>query len=114
MENISQNPLPKKRGRPQKMSEAWWRAINSVESCHSSHRHRANAIYGARAHMVLKDDPRCAWRFQRYRSTIMDELGRVDDDQNLVAIARYLCEHQPTLRQALALIREYRLLSLPG
>jgi hypothetical protein len=47
------------------------------------------------------------------RHTILAELGRIDDEQEREAMALYLCEHKPTTRQAVALIRQYRLGTRP-
>jgi hypothetical protein len=112
MENISQN-TPQPRGRPRKAEAYWWDLATQSAGRHTSHRHRANYIYDMRACNVLRDDPRFAWLHTARCSTIMDELGRIDDDQNLAAMALYLCEHQPPTRQAVALIREFRLETRP-
>ena len=47
------------------------------------------------------------------RHTILAELGRIDDEQAREVMALYLCEHKPTTRQAVALIRQYRLGTRP-
>ena len=107
MENISQTPPPRQRGRPRKAAAAWWQTMDMFYQ-HTSHRLRANHIYGARALHVLGQDPRFTWLLGERRSTILNELGRVADDQNLRTIALYLCAHQPTTRQALALLRAFR------
>ena len=46
------------------------------------------------------------------RHTILAELGRIDDEQAREAMALYL-QHKPTTRQAVALIRQYRLGTRP-
>jgi hypothetical protein len=112
MENISEN-TPRPRGRPRKAEAYWWDLATQSAGRHTSHRHRANYIYGMRACHVLRDDPCFAWLHRARGTTIMDALGRIDDDQNLVAMALYLCEHQPPTRQAVALIREFRLEARP-
>jgi hypothetical protein len=112
MENISEN-TPRKRGRPRKASAITWQVVDQQEGRHTSYRHRANYIYGMRAINVLRDDPRFAWLHRARGTTLLDALGRIDDDQNLIAMALYLCEHQPSTRQAVALIREFRLDTRP-
>jgi hypothetical protein len=112
MENISQTSPPRKRGRPRKAAEAAWQIVDKVYP-HTSHRLRANHLYGMRAYRVLHDDPRFAWVMAARRDTILNELGRVSDDQNLRTIALDLCAHQPTTRQALARIRAFRQETLP-
>lgn len=43
-----------------------------------------------------------------YRRTILTELGRIDDDDELREVAAYLCEHKPSTREAIGIIRRYR------
>jgi hypothetical protein len=112
MENLSQN-TPRTRGRPRKAESYWWDLVTTMEGRHTSHRHRANYLYGIRATTVLGDDPRFAWLRRERRSTLMDELGRIDDDADLRTMALYLCEHQPSTRQGVALLRTCRLGALP-
>lgn len=113
MENFSLNTPARTRGRPRKESAAWWTAVDRMEGRHTSHRHRANSIYGAQAYTVLKDEPRCAWLREEGRGTIMNELGRIAYAPDIVAMALYLCEHRPSTRQAVAMIREFRLATRP-
>src|SRR5262249_50552009 len=112
MDNISQNTR-RSRGRPRKAEGSMWDLVTQIEGRHTSHRHRADFIYGVRAVQVLRDDPRCAWLLRARGTTITNALGRIDDDQNLIAMALYLCEYQPSTRQAVALIREFRLATRP-
>jgi hypothetical protein len=111
MENISENT--QRRGRPRRVPDSIWARINQLEGTHTSHRHRANAIYGARTLHVLGDDPQFAWLTADRRGTIVKELGRLYDDQDLIALALYLCKHRPSSRQAVALLRAYRLDTRP-
>jgi hypothetical protein len=121
MENISDNPPPKKRGRPRKAQPWEWALV--VNTSGKSHRHKAGAIYEARALSSVMDDPRFEWLWSdgatikqgkgHMRHTILTELGRIDDEEEREAMALYLCAHQPTTRQAVALIRQYRLGTRP-
>lgn len=119
MENISEKYAPK-RGRPRKAESLWWQLADRDKGQHASHRGKANAIYGYRALNVLglvgfpaDQDARFAWLDQERRATILDALGRIADDQDLRTMALYLCAERPTTRQALALIRQFRLQLLP-
>jgi hypothetical protein len=42
------------------------------------------------------------------KSTILVELGRIDDDNELIAVALKICELKPKTRDAIAMIRRYR------
>ena len=44
-----------------------------------------------------------------YRQTILQELGRIEDADNLKAVARQLCKLKPSAREAVAMIRHFRL-----
>ncbi len=44
---------------------------------------------------------------------ILSQLGRIDDDAHLVAVARRLCEFKPTPRQVVAMIRWLRKVQKP-
>jgi hypothetical protein len=122
MEKISQNPPRQHRGRPRKAQPWEWALV--VNTSGTSHRHKAGAIYEARALSSVRDDPRFAWLASdgatimqgkgHMRHTILTELGRIDDAQQREAMALYLCEHKPTTRQAVALIRQYRLGTRPA
>ena len=45
---------------------------------------------------------------QKYRKTILAELGRLDDRESIRAVARHLCEVKPSTAKAVALIRRAR------
>jgi hypothetical protein len=117
MEKISQNPPHTKRGRPRTIPE-WERQLNTDVSTRCSPRHLNNTVYETRAVAWVSDDPRFAWLCSdsatimrgegHMRRTILAELGRIDDAQDREAMALYLCEHQPTTRRAVTLIRQYR------
>jgi hypothetical protein len=112
MENISEN-TPRKHGRPRKASAITWQVVDQQEGRHTSYRHRANYIYGMRAIEVLGTDPQFAWLHGEQVSTIVDELGRIDDTDDLRLMARHLCTHQPSTREAVALIRRFRFEAFP-
>jgi hypothetical protein len=114
MENIS----AKKCGRPRT-----WVGHYREEAARSypqrSRRHLDNENYKIRAVALVADDPRFGWLMSdgptiragqgHMRHTILAELGRIDDPQAMEAMALYLCEHRPTTREAVVLMRAYRL-----
>jgi hypothetical protein len=82
---------------------------------------RQNLHYRIAAISVLKraDEPeRIAWLWDeaaimagtgRSQRTILQELGRIDDDDDLIAMARRIYELTPKTREAVGLIRRWRL-----
>lgn len=120
MEKISET-TPRKPGRPRKAQPWEWASVHNTHG--KSHRHKADAIYEARALSGILDDPRFEWLCSdgatirqgkgHMRHTILAELGRIADEQDREVLARSLCEHKPTTRQALALIRQHRLGTRP-
>ena len=95
MENISQKTSPP-RGRPRKAPDYMWDLATRMEGRHLAPAPGQLPLWGAPS--VLGDDPRFAWLKQPHRGTIGDELGRLDDDEDLRTMALYLCEHRPTTR----------------
>jgi hypothetical protein len=122
MEDISENPPRKTRGRPPKIAEWEWRISRQGDEPRSS-RHHYNHVYEARVVSWVMSDPRLEWLSSdsatlmqgkgHRRHTILAELGRIDNAHDREAMALYLCKHQPTTRQAVALIRQYRLGTRP-
>jgi ATP-dependent helicase YprA (DUF1998 family) len=43
------------------------------------------------------------------RWTILAELGRIEDDADLLAVARVVCDAKPKARNAVRMVREWRL-----
>jgi hypothetical protein len=121
-EKFSKNTPPRKRGRPPKLP-AWERALSRQGSEGKSARCRNNILYQTRVVSWAADDPRFEWLSSdsatilqgrgHMRSTILAELGRIEDEHDREALALYLCAHQPTARQAIALLRQYRLGTCP-
>jgi hypothetical protein len=119
MENISQKTV--RRGRPRKATDAEWSI--TVDRQGHSYRDKANYLYRIRAISHLYGDPRFAWLCNdsetimrgegHMRQTILGALGRIEDVDEMEAMALVLCEYQPTTRQALAMIRQFRLGTRP-
>ena len=84
-------------------------------------RQQDNCIYEARAmgqfmhdpaqrfHWLVSDQETVNQRKGTIRSTILSELGRIDDPDYREALALHLCATQPSTRRAVALIRKHRL-----
>ena len=108
-ETVSEKP---KRGRPSKFTKEerdWMRKLWFDRGPRSLNDHH----YGARAGALLMHDPRFRWLCDpeegRLRGTILAQLGRIEDDEDLREAALALCEHRPTTRVAVAALRRWRL-----
>jgi hypothetical protein len=112
-EMISETPP---RGRPSKLfySEEHRRQFAALYRETTSSRGLANKTYEVRSMSLLGfgADPRFHWlannTTQKYRQTILAELGRIDDDETLLTVATHLCEMKSTTAIAIAGIRRVR------
>ncbi len=66
----------------------------------------AKQVHRTRAAAVVEKDPACRWVADK--PEILYELGRIPSDHALLVIARRLCAGQPTIDEALELIRQHR------
>lgn len=76
-------------------------------------RHQLNRAYAAEAQAALSDGddpgPRYVWLFvPKYRTGILAELGRFDDDDEIRGWADVICERKPTTKSAIVAIRRAR------
>ena len=114
-ENVSEK---RKRGRPSSFAD--WEKSFAKSAGLDVHTDRglANICYQQRAIHVLLNDPKCLWLgvdekaimagTMQMRRTIMQELGRIADDDELRQVAAKICELKPTARAAVAMLRQYR------
>lgn len=117
-ENVSINRP--KRGRPYLLFDdandkrEWMKVNDDVRS----ERTVVNRVYYWHALSVLGDGPEFLWladaKASRFKHTILTELGRVDDDQELRDLARHLCEMQLNTSESVSFIRECRGVSKPA
>ena len=125
MENDSQNVETKKRrGRPRLKLftpevEAMYEACGVFDGVRTA-RTRQNVLYRQRAMDVLGvvRDERFKWLadFSKFdtdapnamKHSILAELGRIEDADKMRAVALQLCDMQPTAREAVQLIRNFR------
>jgi hypothetical protein len=116
-EDGSDNPGKRGRGRPRLFdcpeNAAALRMFPDVKT----RRGQMNKLYFLRALQVLDYAPDYAWLCPSQaevragvcmRVTIMAELGRIEDDDTLRAVAADLCEAKPTARQAVVMVRRFR------
>jgi hypothetical protein len=127
-ETVSENStVIRRRGRPRRFTDqtiAWLQDIHKPEK--RTTRHLQNFSYQARAQELIeplvKSSPELGWLYDHeaiwrgegtYRQTIMQALGRIDDDAVLIAVARRVCELKLRTRDAVALMRRVRKVQKP-
>ena len=98
----------KKRGRPKVASEIEQMVV-AVHGPHpgKSSRTKTNFLYQTRAMKVIMDDDRYEWLSAK--QTILYELGRIQDEDERKEVALELCQKQPKTKDAVAMLRRYRL-----
>jgi hypothetical protein len=118
-ENISEKQKSK-RGRP-RLLVGWKKELVKDCGIHTE-RGRQNTFYQARATGLLQNDPRFSWLangkaawntenpdYNPYKVGILQELGRIQDDNELREVALFLCDKKPSTREAISIIRRIRL-----
>ena len=113
MENISK----KKRGRPKLLDDSHLALVRYATDAKTT-RHQQNVHYSLRAIGMLSNDPRFKWLCDgkammkgaqhSYRPTILAELGRIENDDDLKAVALRICKLKPKVRDAVVMIRRFR------
>lgn len=115
METVSEN----RRGRPRVMppeTEAAYASLGLFADVHSE-RSKLNIYYRTRTLSIL-DGAEFSWLFDRkacqrgegkWKPTILSELGRIEDEEDMKAVARQICELKPKTKEAVTMIRRFRL-----
>ncbi len=98
-------------GRPQIAPQSFLELAQGVRPQIKSRRGLQNAVYALHTMATVVDEPDCQWLIEDVsgRDTIRAELGRLADKEDLIAIAKMVCAGKPKARDAVRLIREYRL-----
>ena len=114
----------RKRGRPRAIPADYERVINFLVSDNNlSARTRTNIWYRQRAMAIIYDaanPERFAWVLPPVEAiqdghekikhnTLLYELGRIDDHQELLEAPEFLCRRRPPTKEGLAIIRRWRL-----
>lgn len=122
LETVSKNRRPKP-GRPRVLAPEYEQALQQLFPDVQSHRHLQNVACRQRALVLLSDDPAYRWLCdpeamqqgkrlspsqKAWRPTILAELGRIPDDQDLKAMAGRICQLKPRTKDAVLLIRRWR------
>jgi hypothetical protein len=120
-ENSSEKPR-RGRGRPRafdaNVENAYW-GIGLLQDGQTRRNH-LNVLWFAHGLAVLRrnDEPLFRYLFGDVkevgskmfrRKTVIAELGRIEDEAEMLAVARDICEKKPKAREAIAMIRGYRL-----
>jgi hypothetical protein len=116
-ENVVEDTPRRKRGRPVVHSEQLLNLAHRYSGA-STVRGRQNFLYMTRAIRVLDYEPDFYWLVgtreeisagkKILRNTILVELGRIEDEDDLRVIARQVCEIKPRCKDALVMIRRWR------
>lgn len=113
-ETASEKP---KRGRPRRLSREGDDVMRSLYA-DKSERQRNNLAHAINAAQRLRHHPDYAggaflWLWNPgeddLKHTILSELGRIEDDGEMVLVARDLCAMQPKTKDAVTIIRRLRL-----
>lgn len=112
-ETVSEKP---KRGRPKLYSDEVIRVHGEIWHETKTRRGLQNKSRQVRAMRALKEvSPEYAefrWLIDpagQVKQAIMYELGRLSDDADIVEWAKLLCDHKPKGKEAIAMIRRWRL-----
>jgi hypothetical protein len=108
---------PAKLGRPRSLSPEWEEAIRryfpDIQSQHGRQNQRAwiraIGVLEHRAFRWLGDREAVNRGDGHFRRSIMQELGRIDNDDAMKSVARQICKLKPRAREAVAMIRRWRL-----
>lgn len=115
-ETVSEN---RKRGRPPVMDAEDVKLVKFLTSEKITHRHELNLHYRQRAIRLVMDQKQFSWLLDSAaeimagtgrikKHTILAALGRIQNDDDLKAIALEICKRKPKTKTALVLIRRAR------
>jgi len=114
METTSQNAQTKKPGRPPVFTAEFRAAVGSKFPNVRSERAIANRCYGEYARQVLaKHGETEIMCWLESQPTIMSELGRIEDELELLKVAEQICNLKPSAHAGALLIRGHRKGGLP-
>jgi len=108
----------RREGRPARFSDETMAYVATLYPEVHSRRGLVDIAYRIRACALLKDIAACHWLYDSegvkqgddsaWQPSILTELGRIDDDDALIAIAMQVCGRQPSRKEAIRFIRRYR------
>ena len=118
---------PRRRGRAPRFSPGIMDTARWVAGDSKTGRHLVNVAYMQRALALLEGTPDLQWLFDpaammadkhepckpAFRPGILAELGRIDDPEDMRALALQLCELKPKTHDAVAMLRQWRTGKVP-
>jgi hypothetical protein len=115
-ENVSENQRTR-RGRPRRFPPLLEETMKSIGAIRGSRRSQLNGLWCLEAVgiMMKNPEPSFKWLFDEqanpeiYKRVILSELGRIEDEETMLAVMREVCRDKPTTRDAVLMIRRYRL-----
>jgi hypothetical protein len=124
-DGISENSAENQpeRGRPRQFSLLWeqFHAANDHRLREGTHRTGVSKMWAFEALRCIVDNPQPSleWLVEESRSprgwrkTLLSELGRIEDAETILAVAREICDLNPKTRDAIAMIWSSRLGRFP-
>ena len=101
------------------MGEEWHAVVDALTPEVRTERARHDFHYRTKAIQTLCYEPRFAWLADgekmaagvkdAWKPSILAELGRIRDGDTLRAVALRICELKPSTKEAVAIIRRFRL-----
>lgn len=117
METVSKN-RNRGRGRPRTILDDDLTIARYVAEPKTTLRHLHNVHYRTRAIRFLAEDPSFSWvcdgpamqagKAHAWKPTILSELGRIANLDDMRAVAKELCQKRPKTKDAVAMIRRFR------
>jgi hypothetical protein len=122
MTDLSENVSEKKRGRgrPRAFSEEeerWFDKMQTGNNC-LTRRGKMNHWYALEGGRALKEGSRFKWLLDteaimagtaHFPHTILSEIGRIPNDDDKREVAAFLCERKPKVKEAVRIIRHFRI-----
>ena len=109
---ITEAASKKKRGRPQAIGDATLRIIADQRPHIKTRRGRQEMVYASRAAGGLMADKRFVWLTDEKdplkKKSILSELGRIENEEDLKAVALQICELKPKVKEGVAMVRRWR------
>jgi hypothetical protein len=117
-ETVSENAPKRKRGRPAVYDASDMATLECLFPDVTTVRGRQNRARMTRALRVLNYGPAFYWLVSNedeiskregcFRTTILAELGRIENDDDLRAAAQQICKMKPRSKEAVSIIRRWR------
>jgi hypothetical protein len=100
----------KRRGRPKLFPDEFINGMRGLWPEVKTRRGIIDISYRNRAFVILEDDKKYSWLCSEddFKSSILTELGRIQDKKSIKRVALQICEIKPKTKHAVAMIRQAR------